>query len=107
MSVLLKAAAAWDVIKQMPCAIKLQRVPKASTGFHDVEAFEALVDAARLDEQAHLVVLLGGEAGLRLGEILALEWQDIDLAKRQPCVARSEWRGQVTTPKGGRCAMSH
>jgi integrase len=100
--VLLKAAVAWDVIKQMPCAIKLLRVVKPSTGFHDFEAFEALVEAARRDEQAHLVALLGGEAGLRLGEILALEWRDVDLPKRQVCVARSEWRGQVTAPKGGR-----
>jgi hypothetical protein len=60
--VLLKAAVAWDVIGQMPCAINLVRVPKPSTGFHDFEAFEALVAAAPPDEQAYLVTLLGGEA---------------------------------------------
>ena len=27
------------------------------------------------------MVLLGGDAGLRLGEIIALEWRDIDLAR--------------------------
>ena len=47
-------------------------------------------------------MLLGGDAGLRCGEIIALEWDDVDLAKRQLCVQRSEWRGHVTTPKGGR-----
>ncbi len=51
---------------------------------------------------AHLIVLLGGEAGLRCGEIMALEWRDVDLANRQLCVARSEWKGHVTAPKGGR-----
>jgi integrase len=51
---------------------------------------------------AHLVVLLGGEAGLRCGEIMALEWTDVDFAKRQLTVARSEWKGHVTMPKGGR-----
>ena len=49
-----------------------------------------------------LLVLLGGEAGLRCGEMMALEWADIDLDKRQLCVARSEWKGHVTMPKGGR-----
>ena len=49
-----------------------------------------------------LIVLLGGEAGLRCGEIMALEWTDVDLAKRQLTVARSEWKGHVTMPKGGR-----
>jgi integrase len=29
-------------------------------------------------------------------------WADIDLGKRQLCVQRSEWRGHVTAPKGGR-----
>ncbi len=33
---------------------------------------------------------------------MALEWTDVDLAKRQLCVARSEWKGYVTAPKGGR-----
>ena len=51
---------------------------------------------------ALLVVLLGGEAGLRCGEIMALEWTDIDFAKRQLTVARSECKGHVTMPKGGR-----
>jgi len=34
--------------------------------------------------------------------MVALEWSDIDLVKRQLCVERSSWKGQVATPKGGR-----
>jgi hypothetical protein len=34
--------------------------------------------------------------------MIALEWRDVDLGKRQICVQRSDWNGQVTTPKGGR-----
>ena len=48
------------------------------------------------------MVLLGGEAGLRLGEIVALEWSDIDFGARRLTVQRSDWRGHVTVPKGGR-----
>ncbi len=33
---------------------------------------------------------------------MALEWTDVDLHRRQLCVARSEWKGHVTMPKGGR-----
>ena len=33
---------------------------------------------------------------------MALEWRDVDFWKRQLCVERSDWRGQVTTTKGGR-----
>jgi integrase len=33
---------------------------------------------------------------------MALEWTEIDLHKRQLSVTRSEWKGHVTIPKGGR-----
>jgi integrase len=34
--------------------------------------------------------------------MMALEWRDVDLHKRQLCVQRSDWKGHVTVPKGGR-----
>ena len=103
LSVLLKKAVEWDVIDRMPCTIRLLRIPKTSMGFWDFDEYERLVEAAKVNGPiGHLVVLLGGEAGLRCGEILALEWSDVDLAKRQLCVQRSDWRGHVTVPKGGR-----
>jgi integrase len=52
--------------------------------------------------EPYLMVLLGGDAGLRLGEILALEWRDIELTSRRLTVQRSDWLGHVTVPKGGR-----
>jgi len=51
---------------------------------------------------AYLMVLAGGDAGLRLGEIISLEWRDIDLAARRLTVECSDWQGHVTVPKGGR-----
>ena len=103
LSMLLKTAVAWDVIDRMPCTIRLLPVPKDEAAFYDFEEFERLVVAAEsIDARAHLIVLLGGEAGLRCGEMMALEWTDIDLTKRQLCIQRSDWKGHVTTPKGGR-----
>ncbi len=103
LSVLLKKAVEWEVLERMPCVIRLLPIPKPSARFHDFGAYEQLVSAAEeIDPRAHLIVLLGGEAGLRCGEIAALEWADVDLQKRQLCVQRSEWKGHVTVPKGGR-----
>jgi integrase len=102
LSVVLKTAVEWGVIERVPCSIKLLKAPKSEASFYDFDEFERLVEAARSEALALLVVLLGGEAGLRCGELMALEWADIDLAKRQLTVARSEWKGHVTTPKGGR-----
>ena len=77
--------------------------PKISTSFCDFEEYARLVAAAQsTDASTYLVVLLGGEAGLWCGEMIALEWKDVDLGKRQLCVERSDRNGQVTAPKGGR-----
>jgi integrase len=34
--------------------------------------------------------------------MMALEWSDVDLEKRQLRIERAEWKGQVTSTKGGR-----
>src|SRR5438093_11867409 len=103
LSVLLKKAVEWEVIAHMPCTVKLLPVSKGSTRFYDFDEYERLVEAARsLDPRTQLIALLGGEAGLRCGEMIALEWADVDLGNRQLCIRRSDWNGQVTTPKGGR-----
>jgi integrase len=102
LNVLLRKAVEWSVTDRMPCSIRLLPVPKPSASFHDFEEYERLVESARGEAQTYLIVLLGGDAGLRCGEIIALEWRDIDLSKRQLCVRRSDWNGQITVPKGGR-----
>lgn len=102
LSVLLKKAVEWSVIDRMPCTIRLLAIPKSTATFHDFDQYERLVEAAAVDGITELIVLLGGEGGLRCGEIIALEWRDVDLTKRQLCVQRSDWNGEVTSPKGGR-----
>jgi integrase len=103
LNVMLKQAVEWDVIERLPCSIKVLKVSKGSTRFYDFEEFDRLVMAARAtDPRAYVLVLLAGEAGLRSGEMVALEWGDIDFAKGQMCVQRSAWKGQVASTKGGR-----
>ena len=104
LNVLLKTAVEWQVISQMPCTIRLLPVPKSSSAtYHDFGDYERLVKQAQAaDARTYVAVLLGGEAGLRCGEMLALEWLAVDLPKRQLCVRRSDWNGLVTAPKNGR-----
>jgi len=103
LSTLLKRAVEWGELQRLPCAIRLLPNPKKTMGFHDFEQYERLLTVARKrDAQAYLMVLLGGDAGLRLGEIIALEWRDVELSARRLTVQRSEWLGHVTVPKGGR-----
>ena len=102
LSVLLRTAVEWDVIPRVSCAIRQLHTSKTTASFYDFGEFARLLEAARSDPHAYLIALLGGEAGLRCGEMMALEWTDVDMNTRQLCVARSEWKGHITEPKGGR-----
>ncbi|HLT36719.1 MAG TPA: site-specific integrase [Enhygromyxa sp.] len=94
------AAVEWGVIEQMPVELKRLKVTKTTMDFYDFDDFEALVSAAsEIDRRVLLMVLLGGEAGLRSGEIRALEWSSIDFRRRMLTVERSEYQGHVTLPK--------
>jgi integrase len=100
---LLQVAVEWNVIDAAPCTIRLLPRPRAEAAFWDFAEFERLVDAARtIGPNAFLIVLLGGMAGLRLGEMIGLRWSDVDLDRRRLTVRQNDWRGHVDVPKGGR-----
>jgi integrase len=102
LSVLLKKGVEWGLMERMPCSIKLVAAPKPAMSFYDFQQYERLLESARADWRAELIVLLGGEAGLRSGEMVAFEWRDVDFNKALLCIERSAWKGQVAAPKGGR-----
>jgi integrase len=82
--------------------IKTLRVDPQKFDFFTFEEFEALVGAARTEPQWCAAVLVAGEAGLRLGEILALRWENLDLGRGQVQVMHTNWRGKIGSPKGGK-----
>lgn len=103
LSRLLKVAAEWGEIERLPCTVRLLKTPGGSADFWDFDEYARLIAAAaQIDTATHVTVLLGGEAGLRAGEMRALEWTDLDFVKRQIRVERSEWRGLVGSTKGNR-----
>ena len=69
----------------------------------DFEEWSRMLEAAEKEGQGMLTACkLGGEAGLRRGEILALRWEDIDLVAGRLTVCRQLREGYEGTPKGGR-----
>lgn len=100
---ILHVAVEWKVITEMPTKVKKVKESLADPAFYDFGDYARLVAVAeKLDPRIHLLVLLGGDAGLRRGEIIALEWSDIDLAHGRLTVARSEYRRNGTSTKGHR-----
>lgn len=93
LNTLLKKAVEWNELDRLPCTIRLLKNPRKTMGFLDFEEYERLLVAARnRSPETYLMLLLGGDAGLRLGEIVALNWSDVDLATRRLTVERSNWR---------------
>jgi hypothetical protein len=71
LSWLLRTAEKLGVIERMPCSISLVPVPPSELRFYDFEEYERLLaELGNESHQASVVGLLGGEAGLRRGEML-------------------------------------
>ena len=81
----------------------VERRPHAKRGNIDVFSREevlALVRAAT-SEQDGTIYLTAAFTGLRLGELLALRWRDVDFANSSIYVRQSFTNGRVDTPKSG------
>jgi integrase len=76
---LLKVAVEWHVLGHMPCEVRLLRGDDSQVmGFYEFAVYDQLVEAAeRCGRDVYLAVLLGGDAGLRRGEIIGLQQGDI------------------------------
>ncbi len=89
LSVTLKRAVEWNVIAAMPCRIRLLKVQRSELSFYDFGEHKRLVEgAAAVDPRIELLVLLGGDAGLRRGE------------------SPSPWSGATWTSVDGRSTSS-
>ena len=101
LSKILKYAEELEVIDRIP-RMKMLKLAPQKFDFLTFEEFERLVSAATTEPEWQAAVIVAGEAGLRLGEVLALEWGDIDLKAGLLTVMRTDWRGQVGAPKSGK-----
>jgi integrase len=101
LSKILRYADEIDLIERAP-KIKTLKVAPQKFDFFAPEEFERLVASSAREPEWHAAVLVAGEAGLRMGEILALEWGDIDLRACTLTVMRNDWRGQIGSPKSGK-----
>jgi integrase len=101
---LLRCAVRWEVIPEYPIKHAPEiPVPRGTERWYSDRECERLVEAAEKHAQnTLLVVLLGVDAGLRPGEMLALEWADLDLEEARVTVRRQDWHGHTGTPKGGK-----
>lgn len=99
---LLNLAVEWSVITRAPKvkAFKMKNNFITEDLFLTFEETDRFLRAAAPEWKAFLVTAL--KTGLRVGEMLALKWEDLDLVAGRLVVRRNLWRKEEGTPKGGR-----
>jgi integrase len=96
---LLNLAVEWGVLGHAP-KVKAFKVPPQDYEFLSLEETPRLLVA--VDHNWRCMVVVALRTGLRLGELLALKWHDIDLKAGRIIVRRSLWQDQEGSPKSGR-----
>jgi integrase len=96
---LLNLAVEWGELSHAP-RVKQLRVAHGDFQFLSFEETPRFLRAAAPEWKAFVRIAL--KTGLRVGELLALRWEDLDLVTGRHVVRRTLWRDQEDTPKGGR-----
>jgi len=79
-----------------------RRGPHVQTALDRDELRLFLVAARALHVGLYVLFVVAARTGLRLGELLGLRWEDLDLERRTLYVARTlDWRRNEGSPKGG------
>lgn len=95
----LRCAVEWEVLPALPCRFGLLKVAESERDWLEPHDYRRLIEGARkCGPQEEVLVLLGGSAGLRRGEIIALKWSDIDLTRRQLRRRARPWQRQALPP---------
>jgi integrase/predicted DNA-binding transcriptional regulator AlpA len=97
------------VLETRPLIEKLPTPRRRPKEVYSSEEIEALLKTAEsMDTTRELICLLALDAGLRVSEICALEWRDVDLAAGTLIIQHNVFEGHSQTPKGtiGRVAMT-
>jgi integrase len=96
---LLALAQEQGVIAHVP-RVKLFKTEKPAFDFLTFEEAERLISAA--EPEWRTLILLALKTGLRHGELIGLQWADVDLQRGKLKVRRTIWQGATGLPKGGR-----
>lgn len=104
LSSMFSSAVKWGYLKTNPCiGVPRLRLPAQEFQFYDRKQTEVFLSkAAAIEPDYYAFFATAFKTGLRLGELLGLEWGDIDFVSGTIHVQRSHSEGHTTTPKSGK-----
>jgi integrase len=108
---LFRMAVKWQYLKRSPAAdLEKPRPARRALTLLEPEQLNRLLDTLQtpgFDPDGYVVVLAMVFTGLRIGELMALEWGDVDLDRRQLTVRRIWSANRITPPKTpGSCRVA-
>jgi integrase len=96
----LRYAVEVEMIEKAP-KVGLFKLEQGEVVFWEFDTYAQLLDAAVVEGPMwYAAVCLAGEAGLRVGEVRALEWTEVDLIGRTITISQQRRKGIEGTPKG-------
>jgi len=99
LSTCLKTAVEWEVIKNIPRIKRLRVTPSKFDYLTEEEADKIL---AQTDGQIKEMIFFCLKTGVRFGELIALDWNDIDFQEKQITIRRSIVRGIMGSTKSNK-----
>lgn len=101
LSKMLKYAQELELLDKVP-KCKTLKVPPQAYEFFTGEELNKLVASSAVEPDWLAAILLASDAGLRLGELRALRWQDVNFKASTVRVMVSDWQDDVGAPKSGK-----
>lgn len=104
LSTMLARAVTWGYLRKNPCegVDRLEQQPEEWDFYTAEESERWLLACREVAPGWYPFFLTGFRTGLRLGELFALEWGDLDFHRNKLHVRRAVSDGQITLPKSGK-----
>lgn len=99
--VMLRRAQKWGAIASVP-EFKLFKAERRNIRFLDFDEKDAFMEALRDYPKWEALFCTALNTGMRIGELLALRWENVDLKRRSLTVSESVYKGKVGATKSGK-----
>jgi len=96
----LVVAEEWGVIERVP-KVRLLKTTLPPPRYLSDSEIQDLLGTVR-NPITRTMILTALRTGMRHGELIALQWDDVDLKNRRICIKRSSVKGVIGTTKNGR-----
>ncbi len=97
----LKTAQEWEIVDKVPKIKPLKVAPKDPVYLNE-EDYNKLLEASKDKGMFYEMLLFTLRTGVRIGELLALEWSDIDFDEKLVTIKRNIVNGHVGSPKNNK-----